>query len=35
MQRETWDAITEAVRATSDDGRVKFTNLVLLAAGRA
>ena len=35
-QEATWDAITEAVRATvGGDGRVKLTNLVLLASGRA
>jgi enediyne biosynthesis protein CalE5 len=36
VQDETWAAITEAVRqAAADDGRVRFSNLVLLAAGRA
>jgi SAM-dependent methyltransferase len=34
-QRETWDAITEAVRDYAGDGEVRLTNLVLLAAGRA
>jgi SAM-dependent methyltransferase len=36
VQRETWDAITEAVRATAaDDGRIRLTNQVLVAAGEA
>ncbi len=36
VQAETWDAITEATREVADaDGRVPFTNLVLLATGRA
>ena len=33
---ETWAAITEAIREVAgDDGAVRFSNLVLLAAGRA
>jgi ubiquinone/menaquinone biosynthesis C-methylase UbiE len=36
VQEATWAAITEAIRAhASEDGRVRFSNLVLLAAGRA
>jgi enediyne biosynthesis protein CalE5 len=36
MQDATWAAITEATRqAASDDGAVRFSNLVLLAVGRA
>jgi SAM-dependent methyltransferase len=36
VQDETWAAITEAIRQTAaDDGTVRFSNLVLLAAGRA
>jgi enediyne biosynthesis protein CalE5 len=36
VQDETWAAIVEATReAAGDGGGVKFTNLVLLAAGRA
>ena len=36
VQDETWDAITEAVRAkAADDGTVTLTSLVLMAAGRA
>jgi SAM-dependent methyltransferase len=36
VQRETWDAITEAVRATAgDDGRISLENQVLIAAGEA
>jgi enediyne biosynthesis protein CalE5 len=35
VQDETWDAITEAVRDATDGDEVRFTNLVLLAAGRA
>jgi SAM-dependent methyltransferase len=36
VQRETWGAITEAVRQTAgDDGRIKLSNLVLIAAGQA
>lgn len=34
-QRDTWDAITEAVRDYAGDGAVRLTNLVLLASGRA
>ena len=36
VQEETWAAITDAVRErASDDGTVRLSNLVLLAAGRA
>jgi len=36
VQEETWAAITEAIREKAgDDGVVRLTNLVLLAAGRA
>jgi enediyne biosynthesis protein CalE5 len=36
VQDETWAAITEAIGQTAaDDGKVRFSNLVLLAAGRA
>jgi SAM-dependent methyltransferase len=36
VQDETWAAITEAMRqVASDDGAVRLTNLVLMAAGRA
>ena len=36
VQDETWAAITEAIgQAAADDGTVRLTNLVLLAAGRA
>jgi SAM-dependent methyltransferase len=36
VQDETWAAITEATRqAAADDGSVSFSNLVLLAVGRA
>jgi enediyne biosynthesis protein CalE5 len=36
VQDETWAAITEATRkAAADDGTVRFTGMVLLAAGRA
>jgi hypothetical protein len=35
IQEETWDAITEAARQHSDDGKLRMTNLVLIAAGRA
>jgi enediyne biosynthesis protein CalE5 len=35
-QKETWEAITEAVRERADDGgRVRLTNRVLLASGGA
>jgi enediyne biosynthesis protein CalE5 len=35
-QKATWDAITEAARAQAgEDGRLKLSNLVLLASGRA
>jgi ubiquinone/menaquinone biosynthesis C-methylase UbiE len=35
-QAETWSAITEAVQEhAADDGTVSFTNVVLMAAGRA
>jgi hypothetical protein len=35
VQDATWSAITEAVRNAAGDGTVKFSNLVLLAVGRA
>jgi len=36
VQEETWAAITDAVRGrAADDGTVRLSNLVLLAAGRA
>jgi SAM-dependent methyltransferase len=36
VQRETWDAITDAGRARADDeGRIEFANQVLVAAGQA
>jgi SAM-dependent methyltransferase len=36
VQEETWAAITEAIRQlAADDGKVRLSNLVLLAAGRA
>jgi SAM-dependent methyltransferase len=36
VQKETWNAITEAARQTAgDDGRITFTNQVLVAAGQA
>ena len=36
VQDETWAAITDATRqAAADDGAVRFSNLALLAAGRA
>jgi SAM-dependent methyltransferase len=35
VQDETWGAITEAVREAAGDGPVTFSNVVLLAAGRA
>jgi hypothetical protein len=36
VQEATWAAITEAVQQkAADDGAVRFSNLVLLAAGRA
>ena len=36
VQDQTWAAITESVRQTAGDGgKVSFSNLVLLAAGRA
>jgi SAM-dependent methyltransferase len=36
VQRETWDAITEAVRERADDGgRIILANQVLIAAGQA
>jgi ubiquinone/menaquinone biosynthesis C-methylase UbiE len=35
-QAEAWDAITEAIRpSAADDGAVRLTGLVLMAAGRA
>ena len=36
VQKATWDAITEAAReAADDDGEVRLTNQVLVAAGQA
>jgi hypothetical protein len=36
VQDETWAAITEAIREAAGDGEAaRFSNLVLLAAGRA
>jgi SAM-dependent methyltransferase len=36
VQKETWDAITEAARErTDDDGRIRWSNQVLIAAGQA
>jgi SAM-dependent methyltransferase len=35
VQEATWAAITEAIRDAAGDGPVEFTNVVLLAAGRA
>ena len=35
VQKETWDAITEAVRAKVGDGPITLTNRALMAAGRA
>jgi ubiquinone/menaquinone biosynthesis C-methylase UbiE len=36
VQHETWAAITDAIRQEgADDGAVRLTNLVLMAAGRA
>ncbi len=36
VQKQTWDAITDAARTTADDGgRIKLTNQVLVAAGQA
>jgi SAM-dependent methyltransferase len=35
VQEETWAAITEAAREHADDGKVRMSNLVLIAAGRA
>jgi SAM-dependent methyltransferase len=35
VQRETWDAITEAARDAAGDGPISFSNLVLVAAGQA
>jgi enediyne biosynthesis protein CalE5 len=35
VQRETWEAITEAVREREGDGPITLTNRVLMAAGRA
>jgi SAM-dependent methyltransferase len=36
VQKETWDAITEAAGKTADsDGQVRNSNLVLIAAGQA
>jgi hypothetical protein len=36
VQEETWAAITDAIRElAADDGALRLTNLVLVAAGRA
>jgi enediyne biosynthesis protein CalE5 len=35
VQRETWEAITEAVRGVAGDGQVTLTSLALMGAGRA
>jgi ubiquinone/menaquinone biosynthesis C-methylase UbiE len=35
VQDEAWAAITEAIRKAADDGAVRFSNVVLIAAGRA
>jgi ubiquinone/menaquinone biosynthesis C-methylase UbiE len=35
VQEATWDAIAEAVRQEAGDGPVRFSNLALLASGRA
>lgn len=35
VQEETWAAITEATREAADGGTVRFTNLTLIAHGRA
>jgi SAM-dependent methyltransferase len=35
VQDETWAAITDAARKAAGDGAVSFSNLVLLASGRA
>ena len=35
VQEETWAAITEATRAAAGSGTVTFSNLVLMAVGRA
>jgi SAM-dependent methyltransferase len=35
VQKETWDAITEAVRAKAGDGPITLPNRVLMATGRA
>jgi SAM-dependent methyltransferase len=35
VQRETWAAITDAIRDAAGDGPVRFSNLVLLAVGQA
>jgi SAM-dependent methyltransferase len=35
VQRETWEAITEAARQKAGDGPIILTNRVLMAAGRA
>ena len=34
-QEEAWNAITDAVRDASDGGQVRFSNLALVASGRA
>jgi Pyruvate/2-oxoacid:ferredoxin oxidoreductase gamma subunit len=36
VQRDVWQAVTDAARThASEDGGVRMTNLVLLAAGQA
>jgi enediyne biosynthesis protein CalE5 len=35
VQRETWAAITDAIRDAAGDGPVRLSNLVLVAAGQA
>jgi enediyne biosynthesis protein CalE5 len=35
VQRQTWDAITEAARDAAGDGPIRFSNQVLVAAGQA
>jgi hypothetical protein len=36
VQQQGWQAVTDAARThASEDGRLRMTNLVLVAAGRA
>jgi hypothetical protein len=36
VQKKTWDAITEAARERADDdGRISWSNQVLIAVGQA